>query len=103
MNELHNKKELEKEEKERFAIARENRLLNFVLPISDFIWFMNLMISFKVGTDPDQAMIEVNNRVQQAMASLPDDVRRYGVTVDKKSSSILQIIALQRFYFRNKI
>ena len=55
---------------------------------------MNLTVSFKVGTDPDQAMINVNNRVQQALASLPEDVRRYGVTVDKKSSSILQIIAL---------
>ncbi len=55
---------------------------------------MNLMVSFKVGTDPDQAMIDVNNRVQQAMASLPNEVSRYGVTVEKKSSSILQIIAL---------
>ena len=55
---------------------------------------MNLMVSFKVGTDPDQAMINVNNRVQQATASLPEDVRRYGVTVEKKSSAILQLIAL---------
>ena len=55
---------------------------------------MALMISFKVGTDPDQAMINVNNRVQQATASLPQDVRRYGVTVEKKSSAILQLIAL---------
>lgn len=55
---------------------------------------MNLLVSFKVGTDPDQALINVNNRVQQATSSLPDDVRRYGITVEKKSSSILQIIAL---------
>ena len=55
---------------------------------------MNLLVSFKVGTDPDQALINVNNRVQQATSSLPDDVRRYGVTVEKKSSSMLQIIAL---------
>ena len=54
---------------------------------------MNLVVSFKVGTDPDQAMINVNNRVQGATATLPEDVRRYGVTVDKKSSSILQMIA----------
>lgn len=54
---------------------------------------MNLMVSFKVGTDPDQAMINVNNRVQGATASLPEDVRRYGITVDKKSSAILQLIA----------
>lgn len=55
---------------------------------------MSLLVYFKVGTDPDQAMINVNNRVQQASASLPQDVRRYGVTVDKKSSAMLQIIAL---------
>ena len=54
---------------------------------------MNLIVSFKVGTDPDQAMINVNNRVQGATATLPEDVRRYGVTVDKKSSAILQMIA----------
>ena len=54
---------------------------------------MNLIVTFKVGTDPDQAMINVNNRVQGATSSLPEDVRRYGVTVDKKSSSILQFIA----------
>ena len=55
---------------------------------------MSLTISFKVGTDPDQAMINVNNRVQGATATLPEDVRRYGVEVNKKSSAILQLIAL---------
>ena len=54
---------------------------------------MALTVYFKVGTDPDQAMITVNNRVQGATATLPEDVRRYGVTVDKKSSAILQMIA----------
>jgi len=55
---------------------------------------MNLLVYFKVGTDPDQAMINVNNRVQAATTSLPEDVRRYGVTVQKKSSAILQLIAM---------
>ncbi len=55
---------------------------------------MTLTVSFKVGTDPDQAMINVNNRVQGATATLPEDVRRYGIEVNKKSSSILQLIAL---------
>lgn len=54
---------------------------------------MALTVYFKVGTDPDQAMINVNNRVQGATATLPEDVRRYGVKVEKKSSSILQMIA----------
>ena len=55
---------------------------------------MNLTVYFDIGTDADQAMINVNNRVQSAQSSLPEDVRKYGVTVDKKSSSILQIISI---------
>lgn len=55
---------------------------------------MNLLVYFKVGTDPDQAMINVNNRVQSATSTLPEDVRRYGVTVEKKSSAILQLITM---------
>ncbi len=55
---------------------------------------MNLLVYFEVGTDPDQAMINVNNRVQAATTSLPEDVRRYGVTVEKKSSAILQLITM---------
>lgn len=39
-------------------------------------------------------MINVNNRVQGATATLPEDVRRYGIQVNKKSSAILQLIAL---------
>ncbi|MDR0632456.1 MAG: multidrug efflux RND transporter permease subunit [Holosporaceae bacterium] len=51
-------------------------------------------VFFKVGTDPDKAMIDVNNRVQTATSSLPEEVRRYGVTVSKRSPAILQVIAL---------
>jgi len=55
---------------------------------------MNLSVYFQTGTDPDQATINVNNRVQRAIAVLPEEVRRQGVTVTKRSSSILQIVAL---------
>ena len=55
---------------------------------------MSLTVYFHVGTDPDQAMINVNNRVQAATTSLPEEVRRYGVTVQKRSSAILQLIAM---------
>lgn len=55
---------------------------------------MTLQVYFKVGTDPDQAMINVNNRVQAALTALPEEVRRYGVTVSKKSSAILQMISM---------
>lgn len=53
-----------------------------------------LNVSFQLGTDPDQAVINVNNRLQAAMASLPDEVKREGVTVEKKSSSILLLVSL---------
>ena len=53
-----------------------------------------LTVSFAVGTDPDINTVNVNNRVQLAMPQLPEDVRRQGVTVKKKSSAILQVLAV---------
>jgi multidrug efflux pump len=55
---------------------------------------MSLSVYFQTGTNADQATINVNNRVQRATAVLPEEVRRQGVTVTKRSSSILQIAAL---------
>lgn len=55
---------------------------------------MNLNVYFEIGTDPDQATINVNNRVSAAMAQLPEEVKKQGVTVKKKSTSILQVITL---------
>ncbi|HZH26884.1 MAG TPA: multidrug efflux RND transporter permease subunit [Azospirillaceae bacterium] len=55
---------------------------------------VNLSVYFQTGTDPDQATINVNNRVQRATALLPEEVRRQGVTVAKRSTSILQIVAM---------
>jgi len=55
---------------------------------------MNLNVYFKIGTDPDQATINVNNRVSAAMAQMPDDVKQQGLTVRKKSTSILQVVTL---------
>ncbi len=56
--------------------------------------FININVSFELGTDPDIATINVNNRVQAALNSLPEDVRRYGVTVKKSSTSILQFVTI---------
>ncbi len=56
--------------------------------------YLNINVSFELGTDPDTATINVNNRVQAALTQLPEEVRRYGVTVKKSSSSILQFIAI---------
>ncbi len=58
----------------------------------------NINVFFKVGTDPDMAMINVNNRVQQATVSLPEECKKYGVSVVKRSPSILRVLA---FYCDN--
>lgn len=55
---------------------------------------MKLSVFFDIGTDPDQAAINVNNRISGALAQLPEEVRQQGVTVMKKSGSMLQVITL---------
>ena len=55
----------------------------------------NLTVSFAVGTDPETNTVNVQNRVQRAMARLPAEVQQYGVKVDKKSSAILQVVVLR--------
>ena len=55
---------------------------------------LSLSVYFDIGTDPDQATIDVNNRVQRAAALLPEEVTRQGVTVRKRSTSILQVLTM---------
>src|SRR5690554_2336394 len=55
---------------------------------------LSLSVTFATGTDPDQATIDVNNRVLRALPQLPQEVRDQGVIVNKKSSSLLMVIAL---------
>ena len=50
-------------------------------------------MTFDIGTDVDKAAQLVNNRVKQAEAKLPQEVRRQGVTVEKGSSAFLQVLA----------
>ncbi len=55
---------------------------------------MALNIYFDIGTDPDFAQINVQNRVNMAMPQLPEQVRRTGVIVKKQSPSILIFVAM---------
>jgi multidrug efflux pump len=55
---------------------------------------MSLTISFEIGTNPDQAAINVNNRVQRALPLLPAEVSRQGLVVQKRSTSILQVLTM---------
>ncbi len=54
----------------------------------------SITVTFEVGTDVDQATFNVNNRVQMALPRLPDEVRRNGVIVQKRSNDILLVVAL---------
>jgi Cu/Ag efflux pump CusA len=54
---------------------------------------VTIQVTFDIGTDVDQAAQTVNNRVKQAEAKLPQEVRRQGVTVEKGSSAFLQVLA----------
>ncbi|HEY5601640.1 MAG TPA: efflux RND transporter permease subunit, partial [Gammaproteobacteria bacterium] len=54
---------------------------------------VEIQVTFDIGTGVDQAELNVNNRVKQAEPRLPDEVRRQGVTVEKGSSSFLQVLA----------
>ncbi|MFT4723676.1 MAG: HAE1 family hydrophobic/amphiphilic exporter-1 [Colwellia sp.] len=53
-----------------------------------------ITVFFKVGIDDDMAQVNVQNRVALAQSSLPSEVTRQGVTVKKKSSSMLMAINL---------
>ena len=55
---------------------------------------VSINITFEVGTDLDIAAVNVNNRVRQAEAKLPQEVRRQGVTVSKSSSNFLVVAAI---------
>ena len=52
-----------------------------------------LTVSFELGTNPDINTVNVNNRVQAALSRLPPEVQRQGVTVQKRSSAILEFLA----------
>ena len=54
---------------------------------------VTISVTFDIGTDVDQAALNVNNRVKQVEARLPEEVKRQGVTVEKGSSSFLQVLA----------
>ncbi|WP_170324654.1 efflux RND transporter permease subunit [Ruegeria arenilitoris] len=54
----------------------------------------SLNITFEVGTDPDIASVNVQNRVAQAMSSLPTEVTSSGVVTQKASTNMLLLVTL---------
>ncbi|PMR76460.1 efflux RND transporter permease subunit [Billgrantia endophytica] len=50
-----------------------------------------MTLTFRPGTDPDAAQVQVQNKVSQALARLPEEVRRQGVTTDKQSPDLTMV------------
>ncbi|MGK3127817.1 multidrug efflux RND transporter permease subunit OqxB [Pantoea sp. C8B4] len=49
-------------------------------------------VTFRPGTDPDQAQVQVQNRVAQAEARLPEEVRQLGLTTQKMSPTLTLVV-----------
>jgi hydrophobic/amphiphilic exporter-1 (mainly G- bacteria), HAE1 family len=52
----------------------------------------SLTVTFDLGSNPDIDTVNVNNRVQQALARLPPEVQRAGVQIRKRSAAILEFL-----------
>src|SRR5947208_356851 len=55
---------------------------------------LNLTVTFAIGTDVDLAQVQVQNRVNQALARLPEEVRALGVVTQKRSPDITMVVHL---------
>ncbi len=55
----------------------------------------NITVTFNIGTDPDIAALDVQNRVNLALPQLPSEVTRTGITVRKRSNDMLMVLALK--------
>ena len=53
-----------------------------------------ITLTFENGTDPDTAQVQVQNKLQSAMSSLPEMVQRMGVNVNKSTSGFLMVLAM---------
>ena len=54
----------------------------------------DLTVTFEIGTDPDLAMVRVQNRLQEAMSLLPKEVSSEGIHVEETFSNLLGFVAL---------
>ena len=70
----------------------ENSLYMFSQATSDGV--MTLTVTFALGTDVDDAQVQVQNRVAQALPKLPEEVRRLGVTTTKQSPDLTMVVHL---------
>ncbi len=67
--------------------------MSYMLSTSSSSGNMSLTVTFEPGTDPDQAQVNVQNRVSQASAQLPEIVAKQGVLVQKRSNAFMMVIS----------
>lgn len=68
--------------------------LLYMTATSDSNGMVDIAVTFKQGTDPDIAAVEVQNRIKIVESRLPESVRREGVFVEKSSNNIQAVISL---------
>ncbi|UDF05636.1 efflux RND transporter permease subunit [Asticcacaulis sp. AND118] len=61
---------------------------------SDSSGAASITLTFKAGTDPDIAQVQVQNKLQSAVPLLPQEVQQQGLTVAKATSSFLMVVGL---------
>lgn len=67
--------------------------MSYMLSTSSSTGNMTLTVTFEPGTDPNQAQVNVQNRVSQASAKLPEVVAKQGVTVETRSQAFMMAAA----------
>ena len=82
------------------AIPIENEIngvenMMYMSSSSDDNGSYDLTVTFEVGTDPDIAQVKVQNRLQQATSSLPEEVTKYGVKVSTQNPNMLGMLVLR--------
>jgi len=55
---------------------------------------VNVTVTFEKGTNPDIAQVQVQNKVQQALARLPQQVQQQGLTVTKSNADFLMVVSI---------
>ncbi len=65
--------------------------LMYMSSTSDSAGGVTLTLTFKSGTDPDIAQVQVQNKLQLAMPLLPQEVQQQGISVKKSTSSFLMV------------
>src|SRR5271170_5246982 len=70
----------------------EGSLYTFSQATADGV--LTITVTFALGKDPDQAQVQVQNRVSQALPKLPEEVRDLGVTTTKQSPDLTMVVHL---------